>query len=191
MGLQIGERFAKKNNKDIEIYQAEALFIITLVCKDETERFLGKEETREPIVNEDLLKRRVYRELYQYMYADRVVSASRTTVWRNEQGNKHVVTTASLNVPPSNDERNNVDAIDPRSTETELLEVFEEVARSAHDREYLLMKLQGADESEIATHMGVCARIVNDIRSRITKRIRKLQRYYDKGKNPRNESNTN
>lgn len=184
LGLQIGERFAKKNNKDVELYQAEAIFIITLVCKDESERFLGtSEETRQPIVNEDLLKRRVYRELYQYMYADRVVSASRTTVWRHEQENKQVVTTTSLTADHPKSQsldggvtRESIDVIDKRCSEIELLELFEEVARSAHEKEYLRMKINGADESEIAEHMGVCSRIVNDIRARLTKRIRKAQR---------------
>lgn len=185
LGLRLGERFAKKNNKDVELYQAEALFILTLICKDPDERYLGIDpETREPITTETLLIRRVYRELYQYMYADRVVSASRTTVWRNEQENKPVVTTSSLTADQPKSEsldggitRDTIEVIDKRCTELQLLEVFEEVARSAQEKEYLRMRIHGAEEAEIAEHMGVCERIVNDIRARITKRIRKAQRH--------------
>ena len=57
LGKRLGRRFAIKNNKDEELYQAEALFQLTLICKDETTRFLGDR----PITDQTLLIRKIYR----------------------------------------------------------------------------------------------------------------------------------
>lgn len=181
LGLKLGERFAKKVQKDVELYQAEALFLLTEICKDESKRYLGKaEDTKIAITDETLLIRQVYRGLYEYYYADRVVCASRSTVWRNENEDRQVVTTNSLTIDRELDggvsRGRQVDVIDKRPSEAELLETFDDVARSANEREYLLMKLKGAEEDEIAAHMNVCTRVVNDIRARITKRLRKKER---------------
>lgn len=179
LGLKLGERFAKKVGKDVELYQAEALYVLTEICKLEDKRYLGKDiMTRVPITDEVLLIRAVYRGLYEYYYADRVVCASRSTVWRQEQEDRQVVTANSLTTDSDLDgglSRQN-DVVDKRVSEVDMIETFNDVARSAREKEYLYLKLQGADEAEIANSMGICERVLNDMRARIAKRLKKSQR---------------
>lgn len=180
LGKKIGERFARKNNKDKEIYQAEALFVLTVLCKLPAERFLqsnvGLESTA--ITTIDLLIRKVYRELYKYMYADRVVSASHMTVWRHEKAGKQVVVTSSLDTKhmDSMGKVSTIDCPQPGCTDIELFELFDEVARSTQEREYLQMTLQGAEPDEIAEHLRVCKRVVDSLRARIAKRLKKYKK---------------
>jgi hypothetical protein len=177
LGLKIGERFAKKNCKDVEVYQAEALFVLTVICKIPTERFLQIKDNPNPLAIDslELLIRKVYRELYKYMYADRVVSASHMTVWRHERDGKQVVTASSLSVKvkDNKDKETKIDCPQKGCTEIEMLELYDEVAKSTQEREYIQMTLKGADEEEIAHHLGICKRVVNQMRARIVKRLKK------------------
>lgn len=175
LGLRLGARFAKKNFKDRDIYQAEALYLLTLICKIPAERILHTKIGDVPLNSMQLLIRKVYMGLYKYMFADRVVCASRTTVARNIEEGKHVVETQSMSADVAIGKKG-IDVPDKRTTEIEMLELFDEVAKTTHEREYILMKRKGADDVEIAAHLGVCLRIINKLRSRIVKRVRQAMK---------------
>jgi DNA-binding NarL/FixJ family response regulator len=174
----LGARFAKKNFKDRDIYQAEALYLLTSICKIPEERILHTKTGDVEIDSMQLLIRKVYSGLYKYMFADRVVCASRTTVARNIEEGKHVVETQSMSKDVATGKKG-IDVPDKRGTEIEMLELFDEVAKTTHEREYILMKRKGADDTEIAEHLGVCIRIINKLRSRIVKRVRQAMKKQD------------
>jgi hypothetical protein len=152
LAVRIGRRFGRKNNKDPDLYAAEALYQLVEIarspfCQNMTEReLIGA----------------IYRELYKYLYADRVVSASRMTVWRHEQEGKHVT-----GVTGQSD-----DLTDHRCSETDFLELIEEVCKTTLEKEYLRLKLEGTDEEAISKNLGVCQRVVHSIRATIVKRIK-------------------
>jgi DNA-binding CsgD family transcriptional regulator len=104
----------------------------------------------------------VYRELYSYMFADRVVCASRMTVWRQTQNGEAIVGI----------ETGQFDYIDKQPSQTDLLLVLDDVIKTTQEKEYILLKIQGKTEDEIKEHLKICLRIVHDIRARIIKRLK-------------------
>lgn len=148
--MKLGKNFATRNEADVEIYQAEALFIMVLIHRG----------VYPDVSDENMMKRKIYKEMWKYYYADRVVAArSTSTIWKG-------------NLPSATEDAAMVMLGDQT---VNLLDLVDEVAHETREREYLLLVIQGKSKEEIQRTLDISERLLADIRSRIVKRIKECK----------------
>ncbi len=152
---RLGKRFAKKREKDVDVYEAEALYALVEIAN----------------LNENLtikqLRQRITKELYKYLYTDHTVAASQPTIWRNKQAgreDKTMILSMDFGV--------NLTLVE-KDRPIEFLEMLDDVCRTAKEKEYVRLIFEGKHTEEIAKIMKSSKRIIHDIRSGI---VQKLQR---------------
>lgn len=162
LAMKLGKNFAKRNNVDEELYQAEAAFHVVMIHRG----MYGE------IADEVEMKRKVYKEMWKYYYADRVVAArSTSTIW---EGNLPTATEDAAMVMLGDQTIN-------------LLDLVDEVAHETREKEYLLLVIQGKTKEEIQKTLDISTRLLADIRSRIVKRIRECKHSSPSGITTRRE----
>lgn len=158
MASRLGRRFAKRNNKDPEIYEAEALYVLVELANE------GKDFTVKK------LRQKITKELYQYMYADHTIATSGVTVWKNKKANKESKTLmGSLSdTVVLGFNRNLIE----RDRPIEFLELLDDVCRTAQEKEYLRLVLEGHTTEEIAKITHSSKRVIDEVQSKIVKKIK-------------------
>lgn len=150
LAKRIGKSFAKRNNVDVELYQAEAAFQFVLVHRG----------IYQNIDTERLMIRKVYKELWKYYYADRVVAAKSTsTIWRG-------------NLPKADEDATMVMVGDDTIS---LMDLIDEVTTEAREKEYIRLIMEGKSIDEIKVALDIGDRVLADIRSRIVKRVKECK----------------
>lgn len=105
------------------------------------------------------VRRRIYKELWRYYYADRVVAAKSTsTIWR-----------ARGNLPKANE---NATMVMVGDDTIPLIDLIDEVTVETREKEYIRLVMEGKNVDEIKATLDIGDRVLADIRSRIVKRVK-------------------
>lgn len=109
------------------------------------------------------LKSRILSGLYRYMYADRVVAASKEMFHRNRRAGKEVRILPLLGF--------NLELIE-KDRPIDFLEMVDDVCRTEEEKDFVRLILEGRTEEEISKIMHIRRRIVQDIRAGIVEKLR-------------------
>lgn len=146
LARKIGRSFGIRNGVDVELYEAEAAYVMVLIHRGFYE-----------VANIQQVRRRIYKELWRYYYADRVVAAKSTsTIWRG-------------NLPKANEDATMVMVGDDTIS---LMELIDEVTVETREKEYIRLVMEGKSVDEIKVALDIGDRVLADIRSRIVKRVK-------------------
>ena len=157
LASRLGQRFAKRNNKDPEIYEAEALYVLVMLAHE------GEQLTVKR------LRQKITKELYKYMYADHTIAASGETNRKNKLANKENKTLmGSLSDVVLGFNRNLIE----RDRPIDFLEMLDDVCRTEKEKEYVRLVLEGHTTEEIAKITRSNMRFIWGLRSRIVSKLK-------------------